>query len=426
VTRKIAIVGSGVAGLSAAYRLRDSAEISLFDGDSRAGGHANTIAVQEDGQDLGIDTAFVVFNAASYPEFTAFLGELEVPIRPHLGGFNFFDLNTGLQYGTAELDLTEDEISARYPDHFLGIWRETRRFHQEGRRDFFRKLTDVPLGQYLDERGYSEEFRHSYVVQLATAVWSVPAELIWTMPATTVIAFYMAHDEGGLGGRRVQWLTVEGGSRRYVQRALDASGATLRLDTPVRRLRQDGDGEPVTLLTDAGAETYDQVVVAVHADDALALLDRPTPAQLAALDGIGYNPARVVLHTDARVLPPDRERWQSWNYGTVRMDGAPHSYVAYYMNRLHGFTARHDYFATLDCPLELRDELVIRDIAYRHVVIDVGLRSRQPDIYQVNAAGPVVFCGSYFHSQKLGPDQVGSHEAAFSSGVRAAESLLHR
>jgi predicted NAD/FAD-binding protein len=234
----------------------------------------------------------------------------------------------------------------------------------------------------------------------------------------------MAHDEEGLGGRTVQWLTVEGGSRRYVQKALDASGATVRLGQPVRRLREDGDA--VTVVTDDGAETYDQVVVATHADDALALLDSPTPAQLAALEGIAYNPARVVLHTDDRVMPADRERWQSWNYGSVAMDGVPHSYVAYYMNRLHGFTARRDFFATLDCPLPLREELVIEDIAYRHVVIDVDLRRRQPDIYRVNAAGPVVFCGSYFHSQKLGPDQIGSHEAGFSSGVRAAESLLHR
>jgi uncharacterized protein len=424
VTRKIAIIGSGVAGLSAAYRLRGQAEITLFEQDSRTGGHANSIAVAEDGQTLGIDTAFVVFNAASYPEFTAFLAELDVPVKPHQGGFNFFDLDTGLQYGTAEFDLSEEDIAARYPDRFVGIWREARRFHQEGRRDFFRKKTDVPLGQYLDERGYSDDFKHGYVVQLATAVWSVPPELIWTMPATTVIAFYMAHDEEGLGGRTVQWLTVEGGSRRYVQKALDASGATVRLGQPVRRLREDGDA--VTVVTDDGAETYDQVVVATHADDALALLDSPTPAQLAALEGIAYNPARVVLHTDDRVMPADRERWQSWNYGSVAMDGVPHSYVAYYMNRLHGFTARRDFFATLDCPLPLRAELVIEDIAYRHVVIDVDLRRRQPDIYRVNAAGPVVFCGSYFHSQKLGPDQIGSHEAGFSSGVRAAESLLHR
>jgi len=424
VTGRIAVIGSGVAGLSAAYRLRGTAEVSLFEQDARTGGHANTVPVEEDGQVIGIDTAFVVCNAASYPEFTAFLAELGVPTRTHQGGFNFFDLDTGLQYGTAELDLSEADITARYPDRFVGIWREARRFHQEGRRDFFRKLTDVPLGQYLDERGYSADFKHGYVVQLATAVWSVPPELIWTMPATTVIAFYMAHDEGGLGGRAVHWLTVEGGSRSYVERAIEASGATVRLGTPVRGLRETADG--VTLLTDTGAESYDQVVVATHADDALALLDRPSPAQLAALAGISYNPARVVLHTDDRVLPADRPRWQSWNYGSVAVAGVPHSYVAYYMNRLHGFTARRDYFATLDCPLELRDELVIQDIAYRHVVIDVGLRRRQQDIYRVNGTGPVVFCGSYFHSQKLGPDQIGSHEAAFSSGVRAAESLLHR
>src|SRR5690348_14541192 len=157
---RVAVVGAGVAGLSAAYRLREHAEITLFEQDDRVGGHAHTVEVEDAGRVLGIDTAFVVFNEPSYPNLSRFFGELGVATRRHEGGFNFFDLDSGLQYGTAEMALPEEEVLARYPAEFRTIWSEARRFHQEGRKDFLRKRTDLPLGEYLDRGGYSDGFRY--------------------------------------------------------------------------------------------------------------------------------------------------------------------------------------------------------------------------------------------------------------------------
>ncbi|MFE0461793.1 NAD(P)/FAD-dependent oxidoreductase [Kitasatospora sp. NPDC058965] len=419
---RIAVIGAGVAGLSAAYQLREHAELTLFEQDDRLGGHANTIEVEDAGRVLGIDTAFVVMNRPSYPEFGAFLDELGVATVEHAGGFNFFDLDSGLQYGTRELNLPEEEVTARYPEEFRTIWREARRFHEEGRRDFFRKRTDLPLGEYLDRGGYSEQFRHSYVILLCTAVWSVPAELIWQMPATTVIAFFMAHDEGGLGGQRVDWRTVEGGSISYVRKAVAAIDAKVRLNEPVLGVRADEHG--VEVATAGGTEHFDHAVLAVHGDQARALLTEPDEVQRRVLANIRYNASLAVLHTDPSAMPADRSRWESWNYGKVAVDGRARPYVAYYMNKLHGFESATDYFVTLDYPGELREDAVIRELRYEHPVIDLDLRTLQQTVYQVNEGGRIKLCGSYFHSRRLHHDQIGSHEAAFASGRDAARTLL--
>ncbi|WP_329267220.1 NAD(P)/FAD-dependent oxidoreductase [Streptomyces sp. NBC_01451] len=418
----IAVVGGGVAGLSAAYALREHAEITLFEREDHYGGHANTVEVEDAGRVLGIDTAFVVFNRPAYPNLSGFFDELGVEAKQLLSGFNFFDLTEGTQYGSEEMDLPEEEVRARYPEAFQTIWREARRFHEEGRRDFFRKRTDMPMGEYLDRGGYSQEFRYGYFILLCSAVWSVPAELVWEMPATTVIAFFMAHDETGLGGRRVDWRTVGGGSISYVRKVLAAIDPKVRLSEPVTGIHQDEDG--VTVRTAGGSERFDHVVLATHADVTRALLENPTDRQRELLAPLRYNASTVILHTDPSVMPADRSRWEAWNYGKVTMDGQPRTYVAYYMNKLHGFESETDYFVTLDCPLPVAEESVIRTFHYEHPVLDMAMRRAQQTVYEVNEGPRVKLCGSYFHSKQQYHDQIGSHEAAFSAGKEAAAQLL--
>ncbi|MGR8007745.1 NAD(P)/FAD-dependent oxidoreductase [Streptomyces hypolithicus] len=418
----VAVVGAGVAGLSAAYHLRDRARITLFEREDRLGGHANTVEVVENGRTLGIDTAFVVFNRPAYTNLCEFFEELGVDAVEHRGAFNFFDLDSGLEYGTKELDMSEEDVSARYSEEFLTIWREARRFHVEGRKDFVRKKADIPLGEYLDRGGYSQAFRHSYVILLCSAVWSIPAELIWEMPASTAIAFFMGHDEGGLGGREVDWRTVGGGSISYVRKAIAAIGPEIRTAEPVTAIHQEDDG--VTVTTARGSERFDYVVIGAHADEALALLDNPTERQSEVLSKVAYNGSTVVLHTDPSVVPADRDRWEAWNYGKVEVGGQPKTYVAYYMNKLHGFSAEKDYFVTLDYPGEIDPETVIAEFPYTHPIINVAVREMQKDIYDVNEGTRVKLCGSYFHAKRHGVDQIGSHEAGYSSGMETAAQLI--
>ena len=421
MTTRVAVIGAGISGLSAAYHLPPGVEVTVYEKEGRPGGHANTVEVEENGRTIGIDTAFVVFNSRTYPQITGFFQELGATALDHTGGFDFFDLDRGLDYGTAEFELDEAEIARRYPADFQPLWRDAERFHREAPRDFLRKRTDLPLGEYLDRGGYSDAFKYGYVVLLATAVWSVPAELIWEMPATTVIAFFMSHDPGGLGGRSVAWKTVSGGSVEYVRRVVAAVNGTVRTSSPVTGVRDDGDG--VTVTTREGAERYDYAVLATHADQSLALLERPTPQQAEILGKVRYSSTTAILHRDPSSMPPDRGRWQSWNYGLKTVDGKPRTWVAYYMNALQGFTAENDYFVTLDSPIVPRDELVIRELPYTHPIIDMGVRSMQSTVYTVNDTGRIKLAGSYFHSPKIGHDLIGSHESGFVSGLRAAAAV---
>ena len=164
---------------------------------------------------------------------------------------------------------------------------------------------------------HSQAFRHSYVILLCSAVWSIPAELIWEMPASTAIAFFMGHDEGGLGGQHVDWRTVGGGSISYVRKAIAAIGPEVRLGEAVSRIHQEADG--VTVTTDKGSEKFDYVVVGAHADEALAMLDNPTERQHEVLSKVEYNSSKVILHTDPSVVPEDKSRWEAWNYGKVEV-----------------------------------------------------------------------------------------------------------
>jgi len=419
---RVAVIGGGAAGLSAAYHLRDVADVTLFERDHRAGGHANTIEVtEEDGRTVGVDTAFVVFNEGTYPRLTAFFADLGVRVNAHTGGFNFFDTDTGVQYGTADLDLPRDQVEGAYPASFVSIWRQAKRFHQRAPKDFVRRRADSSLGEYLDANGYTQDFKHSYIMLMCSATWSIPPELIWEMPASTLIAFFLSHDEGGLGGRKIDWKTVDGGSIRYVRRALARIGGRQRLGTAVAGVREEDDHVAVR-LAGGDVERFDQAVVATHADQALELLNGPHPAR-AYLEKIPYHHSRAVLHRDPNVLPVPRDRWVSWNYGAVTREGRRSAFVVYYMNAIQGFQAIHDYFVTLDCPIPIRDELVVKEMAYSHPVINCDVHAMQRSIYDVLGRSRVKLCGSYFHSRRVGPDLIGSHESAFCSGMAAAGAV---
>ncbi|MFE6038315.1 NAD(P)/FAD-dependent oxidoreductase [Streptomyces sp. NPDC056452] len=419
---RVAVVGAGVAGISAAYALRERARITLFEANDRLGGHANTVEVQDDGRTLGIDSGFAVFNPRDYPNLCAFLEELGVEAVVHRGAFNFYDQDTGLVYGTAELGLEEEEVAARFSPEFLNIWREARRFRAEGRRDYYRRRSDVPLGEYLDRGGYSQEFRHSYMILLISAVWSVPAELVWEMPARTTIGFFVSHGEEGLGGGHVDWRTVSGGSISYVRKAVAAIGPELRTGEPVTGIRQESDHVVVT--TDQGSERFDYVVVGTHADEALAMITNPSERQKHVLAAVRYNASPIVVHTDASLLPPERSRWEAWNYGKVTVDGAARTYVTYYSNMLHDFTSEKDYFVTLDYPADIDPASVIAEFRYTHPIIDNSVWEVQKDIYRLNEGTRLKLCGSYFHVKETELDKLGFHESGHVSGKEAAAQLL--
>lgn len=425
VQPRVAVVGAGIAGISAAYHLRDAADVTLFDAADRVGGHAHTVEIRQNDETVGLDTAFVVYNEAHYPTFTKFLADLGVPTKAHPGKFSYFDLTRGHCYVSDDFGLTEDEFAAKYPPEIAGLWAQERRFAYESRRDFLRGRTDVPLGEYLERNGYSPEFRYGFIVLLATAVWSVPPDQIWDMPASTVIAFFFAHGYEGLGSRSVPWRTIQGGSVTYVRaavRQLRAAGQTIRLGQPVLGVGEDDTG--VTVRSAAGVERFDNVVLATHADDSVRLLDRLAPGQ-EILRQIPYHPNTVYLHSDPSCMPADRDGWRSWNYGKADGPDGTRTWAVYYLNELQQLDSPRDFFLTLgDGPLPDARH-VIAELQYRHPVFSAGARAAQREIHSVNALpSRVKFAGSYLHSRQLGPDIIGGHESAFDSGAAAAAAVL--
>jgi predicted NAD/FAD-binding protein len=427
VKTRVAVVGAGVAGISAAYHLRDAATVTLFEAAARPGGHAYTVQVEEDGETIGLDTAFIVFNRTSYPNLMKFFAELGVATKEQPGQFSFFDRDAGATYVSEDFELPEEEMRRRYPEDFVDLWRQARRFRDESLRHFMRREADMPLGEYLERHGYNDTFRYGFLVLVSTAVWSVPAEVIWEMPASTVIAFYAAHGMEGLGGRTAPWATVDGGSINYVRKAMERielSGSKVRTGTPVLGVRDNGDA--VAIRTGDGVEHFDYVVLAAHADDSMAMLSNPTARQR-GLEVVNYHPTRATLHTDRSLMPADRVDWRSWNYGRIQGGGRRHSWVTYNLNALHGLSCGTDYFVTLDSPCPIREESIIEDISYRHPVFNMDVRRLQSEIHAINDEDSrVKFAGSYIHSRQTGPDTIGSHEAAFASGSTAAQAIIRQ
>lgn len=426
--RRVAVVGAGAAGLSAAYRLREECEVTLFEASDRLGGHACTVEVEDGGRTLGLDTAFVVFNRAHYPRLGSFFDALDVPVEDHPGRFCFFDLDQAWNYTSEDFDLDTESVKAKYSPEFVALHQEAARFHAEAPRHFVRKQADMPLGEYLDANGYSDEFRYGFIVLIAAATWSVPPDLIWEMPASTIIAFFFAHGHEGLGGRAVPWNTVAGGSITYVRAAAEAlttAGGAIRASTPVRGILQKQDGVQIT--TDAEVEHFDQAVVATHADVALSLLENPTPKQQ-CLKVFRYSPTSVVLHTDRSCMPVDTGSWRSWNYGRSTKDGRIQAWAVYYLNRLQAFDSEADYFVSIEYPDAIEPRSVIAEFEFRHPIISMPVRRIQHELHGIcrDPASPILFAGSYVHSTSLGPDLIGSHEAACDSGFEAAEAILAR
>lgn len=423
MTKKtLAIIGSGISGSPAAYYLQDRYKVDVFEKSRRVGGHAHTLDVTEKGGKLSFDTAFVVCNRPNYPNLFKFFEDIGVATQKHIGGFNFYNLTSGTQFDSSDFSLTPAEVEAKYDSDFVEIYREANRFFTESRKDFWAGKTRISMQEYLDQNNYSQDFRNNFVVLMGSAVWSIPAESLMEFPASTFISFFMTHDKGGLGGRSVEWETVKGGSSRYVEKVSSLLKRPVKTEQAVLSVRRENNG--VVIKTAAGEARYDKAIIATHADQALRLVENPTPLEKSALGCFKYHDTDVTVHTDATILNADRSRWQSWNYGQVEKSGKSHTFVTYYANKVHGFEAEKDYFVSLDTPpLSLDPDKIIKVIRYRHPEYDMNTLEAQKTIHQLNETGPLYFSGTYFHVKNRGIDSYGFHESGISSALAIVNQL---
>jgi predicted NAD/FAD-binding protein len=409
---RIAIVGTGISGLVAAHKLAPEHEIVVYEAGERIGGHTNTVPVEAEDGTHWIDTGFIVFNDRNYPNFEALLDELGVASQPSHMGFSVADGRGGFEYSGTPRGLFARPAHLLSPS-FLGMLRDWRRFNREARALIGMNGTAPSLGHWLEQQGFSRHFVERLIVPQASAVWSADPEQMWSFPASFMAEFFENHGMYSLRDRP-RWRTVSGGSRSYVEAIAAPWRDRVRLRAPVRRIERLGDR--VRIEADiCESEEFDQVVVAAHSDQALAMLGDPSEAEREILGAIPYQRNEAVLHTDAAMMPRRRAAWSSWNFHLSALP-AQGTTVTYWMNKLQRLGSRRQYFVTLNRGAEIDPEKVIRRISYDHPVYTkegIAAQSRHAEI-----SGPshrTHYCGAYWGW--------GFHEDGVVSALRACEAI---
>lgn len=409
----VAVVGSGVAGLSAAWLLSEKHDVTLFEADPRLGGHANTTEAPGFSGPVPVDTGFIVFNEANYPNFTALLAHLGVPsiyadmslsVSLDDGAFEYSSFGLGGIFAQKR-----NLLSPR----FWGLLRDISRFFRHAPKDLVElERQATPLGDYLQAKGYGDAFRDDHLLPQAAAIWSTPLDQIGAYPAASLIRFFLNHGMMTITGRGM-WRTVDGGSRAYVAKLAEAFRGEVRKGVRVAGVRRDANGAEVRLAGGA-RERFDQVVIATHGDTALALLDDPSREEQRLLGCFRYARNMIALHTDPVLMPKRRRAWTSWNHIGMR-DRPGEGAVTYWMNRLQSLKGAPELFVTLNPNKEIAADRLLRTEVYEHPLFDAGAIGAQQQFWDIQGVRRTWFCGSY-----LGH---GFHEDALQSGLAVAEQL---
>ena len=414
--QKIAVIGGGVAGIVSAYLLQQRHDITLFEQSDYLGGHTHTIAIT-DGPDAGleVDTGFIVLNDATYPLFQMFLARLGVKSRISEMSFGFQCRQTGLVYAGTDLNGLFAQRRNLVSPSFLRFLLEIVRFSKQARDDLAKgNIPPVTLGQYLKDGCFSSFMVDNYLVPMAAAIWSTPAMQVTDFPAEPFLQFFRNH--GLLSFRnRPDWRTVVGGSHAYVKAFTHNFKGRVNLQTQVREVSRGSSGVTLTL---GGGETlsFDQVVIATHADQALRLLKEPSSIEQRLLGPWRYQSNRTVLHTDSSLLPAQKQAWAAWNFTRDAGSACDRPvFVTYYMNRLQGFSARRDYCVTLNSNQPFDPETVVAEMDYLHPLYSFESMATQAELPQLNGQQNTWYCGSYFG--------YGFHEDAVKAGVSVAKSF---
>jgi predicted NAD/FAD-binding protein len=412
--QKIAVVGCGVAGLTAAWLLQRQHQVHLFEKNDYLGGHTRTLKVPS-GPDAGtaVDTGFIVMNHRNYPLFTKLLKQLQVPLDASSMTFSFYDQASRYGYSGNRLSSLFPSASYYFRPQHLRLIRDLWRFARIGYRDLNSGfLEDKTLGAYCQQRNFSHEFLQHYLYPMGAAIWSSPVEQMQAFPAQPYLHFLENHGLLRLTNRP-QWQVVRGGSRQYVKKLLRSFEIPPQLSAAPQFIRRSDQG--VILQHGNGeSERFDHVVIGAHADEALQLLADPSPEERANLSPWRYQANSVVLHTDTSLLPPDHKLWSSWNFmrGPGRQQSSPVQ-VSYYMNRLQNLRTEKDYIVSLNAHSAIDPDKVINRTELSHPLYSFESMATQARLRKFNGARNTWFCGSYFG--------YGFHEDAVQSAVELAQ-----
>ncbi len=406
---RIGIVGGGISGLGAALALRDHADVTVLEKVERPGGHAYTVDIEYDGAPISVDVGFIVYNTLNYPNFTAMLDELGVATIESDMSFSVSDPD-GFEWSSNPTGLFAWKRNALNPA-FLRLLSEIIRFNRVGCAAMTADgECDTPLGAWLDEHGFSEAFRESYLLPMGGAIWSTPEGEMLNYPAGALLSFFQNHRL--MHAKRPKWRTIDGGSRNYVSALCDRLGDRLRTGADVQQVRRLPDGSVELDIAGSASVQFDQVIMANHAPDAHAQLDPAFEDQRLALGSIRCSANTAYLHRDASLMPRRKSAWASWN---VLKGDDDRVCVTYWMNRLQGIDHDRPLFLTLNPVRPPRDELVFETFAFDHPMYDLTSAAARRSLQRVQGRDGLYFAGAW-----LGD---GFHEAGLRSGLEAAYAL---
>ncbi|MDB4419241.1 FAD-dependent oxidoreductase [bacterium] len=409
--KRIAIVGTGISGLACAHFLHRENKVTLFEKDDRIGGHSHTVVAKEEGREIPVDTGFMVYNEVTYPHLTRLFKELNVETKETSMSFSVQHVQDNLEFNGGSLSLLFGQRRNLLRPRFWKMLMQIDRFNKETVAEVKNpQFPDLTLAEYVKERGYGQDFLRWYLSPMAAAVWSSPPKKIEEFPALTLMRFW--HNHGFLGlDTQHQWRTVCGGSRKYVAKITQPFADRIHQGSGVKTISP----ENQITLNDGSTHEFDLVISAAHGDQALQLLESPTPLEEDILQDFHYQSNEAVLHTDPQFMPKTMRCWASWNY---QITEERHSTI-YWMNSLQHVSKKKDYFVSINPSGPIDESKVIRRLDYEHPLFDLKAIAAQKRIPELHAAGQETgryFCGAWQRN--------GFHEDGLWSAVELCKSLL--
>ncbi len=391
--RRIAVVGGGISGLVAAYLLHSDHHVTLFEANDYIGGHTHTLEVDQDGHAYAVDTGFIVFNEPNYPQFSRLLQHLGVASQPTKMGFSVKCGRTGLEYASTPLSSLLAQRRNVLRPSFYRMLADILRFNREA-PELLRDPNDATtLGDYLANNGYSRAFVQHHIIPLGAALWSALPDRIYEFPAHYFVQFFANHAFLQVRGRTL-WRVIRGGSQCYVEALIRPFRERIRVNCAVASVRRLNQGVEVRLQT-GETECFDEVILAVHSDQALRLLADPTSAERQILGAMPYQANDAVLHTDASVLPSRQRAWASWNYYIPPDKGCPAT-VTYNMNILQGLESRRPFCVSLNRTDDIAPERIIARMTYHHPVYSPASVDAQKQRSRIDGIDRIHYCGAYW------------------------------
>jgi len=413
--KKVAIIGSGIAGLSAAFLLNRTCDITVFESEAEVGGHSHTINIGSEDKPLWLDMGFIVFNEPCYPNLVSLFAHLGV--EHQLSDMSFgVSIDKGrLEYSSLGLRGLFAQTRNLFRPRFISLLLDIVRFYREAPKDLAaRSRPNYRLGDYLKDRNYGRAFIDDHLLPQAAAIWSTSASQILDYPFRAFIAFFENHGLLQISDR-ILWRSVIGGAQAYVKELIKPFADKIRTQTAISTVERSPSG--VTVVDHRGARHgFDEVVFATHANTTLQLLANPTSAESKALGAFAYTSNEVVLHTDTSLMPRRKAAWSSWNYmGERDADQAQQLCVTYWMNLLQVLKTDQNYFVTLNPTHAVKPDQVIKRVTFEHPLFNADAIAAQSELADLQGDNRSWFCGAYFGS--------GFHEDGLQSGLAVAEGL---